>query len=58
MTTDPEVRTLRIPLPGAGDIEVRGAFPVTQARWDFFLSVLGAMRPGLVSDDAGPEDRP
>jgi hypothetical protein len=46
-----EVRELRIPLPGGEDIQVTGRFPVTQANWAFFLSVLEAMRPGLVSDD-------
>lgn len=40
---------LRVPLPGGGDIFVSGQFPVTQSDWDFFLTVLDAMKPGLVA---------
>ena len=51
MAPEQQPRELRIPLPGGGDIYVSGRWPVSQARWDFFLGVLEAMKPGLVSDD-------
>lgn len=41
-------RTFLIPLPGGKDISVTGDFPLTDQDWVHLLSVLEAMKPGLV----------
>jgi len=35
----------------SGAITVEGEFPITERDWSQFMTVLGAMKPGLVRDD-------
>jgi len=49
-----------IPLPGGRIVTFAGNFPLTNEEWDHAMSVLAAMRPGLVKDpgpapDADPD---
>jgi hypothetical protein len=46
-----EQLTLRIPLLGGGCLLVGGTWPISEQNWQFALSVLAAMKPGLVRDD-------
>ncbi len=48
-----------VPLPGSGCQRVftfTGTFPLTGAEWEFVMSVLAAMRPGLVKDPGPAPD--
>ena len=43
--------TIPVPMPGgARDITIEGSFPVSEADWSFFMTVIRAMKPGLVRD--------
>jgi hypothetical protein len=40
-----------VPLPGGErEFTITVPLPVTEAEWDHFLTVLAAMKPGLVKD--------
>lgn len=40
-----------IPLPrGAGQIRLEAKFPLTEAEWQYFMTLLGAMKAGLVDN--------
>jgi len=40
-----------IPLPGSrGQVTVEGPFPMSEAEWAYFLTVLQAMKPGFVQE--------
>ncbi len=48
-----------VPLPGGGGQRVftfTGTFPLTGAEWEFVMSVLAVMRPGLVKDPGPAPD--
>jgi len=47
------IRTYSVPLVSGGVIQVSGEFPITESDWEQFMAVLAAMRPGLVSVEAG-----
>lgn len=38
-----------IPIPGGREITIEGPFPLTVTEWAYFMAVLEAMEPGLVS---------
>jgi hypothetical protein len=44
--------TYTIPLMGGASVVVEGEFPITERDWAQLMAVLGAMKPGLVSDNA------
>lgn len=41
-----------IPLSGGRDISIGGPFPLSEQDWDQFMTVLEAMKPGLVKAEA------
>lgn len=51
MSTEPEIRQqLRIPIRPHIDAVLYVPYPMTAADWDQFMTVLEAMKPGLVPD--------
>lgn len=42
------MRTYTVPLPGKRVLFVEGPFPMTLADWEYAMSVLDVMKPGLV----------
>lgn len=51
LTTSSSTQQVRLPLPGGGEVAIDGPFPVTEAQWAFVMTVLGAMKPGLVTPE-------
>lgn len=48
--------SLPIPLVGGHAVTVGGTFPISEAAWLHFLTVLDALKPGLVvPSSAGPD---
>lgn len=46
-----------IPLPGADEpVTVEGPFPLQEHEWDHFITVLEAMKPGLVMPSPAGQD--
>lgn len=41
--------TIPIPLVGSSQVQIAGAFPISEAAWTQLLAVLSAMKPGLVA---------
>ena len=52
MTTPPVYFEWRIPLPNSatGALLLTATRTLTSEQWDFFMTVLAVMRPGLVAD--------
>lgn len=49
MQTSASSRAFPIPLIGGGIVTVEGDFPLSEQDWSHFITVLNAMKPGLVS---------
>lgn len=47
----PPTLTIPIPLVGASQVQIAGAFPISEAAWQQLLAVLTAMKPGLVATE-------
>ena len=45
------VQQFTIPLPGGKELVLGGDFPLTLAQWGQFMTVLDAMKPGLVDHE-------
>jgi hypothetical protein len=54
---DVEVKILTIPLGRAQAVQIAGQFPLTEPDWDLMMSVLIAMKPGLVESEQAEVDR-
>ena len=46
---------LRIPISPGNDAVLYVRFPMTESDWDQFMTVLAAMKPGIVRDAQGPQ---
>lgn len=53
--TAPGVQTIAVPMLGAEPIIVEGKFPLTEGEWTYFLTVLNAMKSGLVGGARGQQ---
>jgi hypothetical protein len=52
-TRDRASTTYTIPLPkNAGVVELSAKFPLTESEWKYFMTLLEALKPGLVDDSA------
>jgi hypothetical protein len=45
-----ETQTVAVPMIGAPAVMIEGKFPLTERDWTYFMTVLNAMKPGLVDD--------
>jgi hypothetical protein len=50
------VLTIPVPVIGGSPVTIEGEFPITEAAWDQFMAVLGAMKPGLVAEPQEEND--
>jgi hypothetical protein len=51
---DPQARTVQIPLGGGRWATLQAPFPFSEQDWNLMLSVLQAMKPGLVAEPSIP----
>ncbi|MBX3093609.1 MAG: hypothetical protein KF680_03585 [Cryobacterium sp.] len=54
-STRRKMTSVNIPIPGGGVIVLHGAFPISEANWEYLETVLRAMKPGLVASNDEPE---
>ena len=45
-----QTQTIAVPMIGSPPVMIEGQFPLTEAAWDYFMTVLNAMKQGLVAD--------
>ena len=48
--TDPDTRSVVIPLPGTTWATLKAPFPISTTNWDQMMNMLNALKPGLTSD--------
>lgn len=57
--TEGAVQTIAVPMLGSAPIIVEGKFPLSEVEWTYFMTVLDAMKSGLVGrkqDEAEGDD--
>lgn len=56
-TVTAETQAIAVPMIGAPAVMIEGKFPLTEQDWTYFMTVLNAMKPGLVAEPAEDDDR-